>query len=204
VWLFFSGFLRIQSMMLRIMLLPFVFVGCIFMSYVAVNRVVQDDPRYSLNKLAETARVTAYDIRYWTGKDAGSGYTLGELDGTLGGMLKLAPQAINVSLYRPYLWEARNPLMLLQAVESFLILMLTLYVILKVRGKIFYYLQTPEVAFCLVFALIFAFGVGVSTYNFGTLARYKIPLIPYFSIALGLVLYHSNKDKKLAALLETE
>ena len=78
-----------------------------------------------------TAKITAYDIGYYTGRDAGSGYSLGELDGTFGSMIRLSPQAINVSLFRPYLWEVKNPLMLLSALESFLLLSLCLYIIVK-------------------------------------------------------------------------
>jgi hypothetical protein len=48
-------------------------------------------------------------------------------------------------------------------------------------------MTNPTVAFCLGFSLIFAFAVGVSTYNFGTLVRYKIPMLPFFIIALILV-----------------
>jgi hypothetical protein len=204
VWMFFSYYLRIQTIMLRIIILPFVFVGCFFMSYLAVDKMMADDPKYSLDKIAETAKTTAYDIRYWSGKDAGSGYTLGELDGTIGGMLKLAPEAINVSLFRPYVWEVRNPLMLLSAIESLLLLLLTIGVLALVRVRIFKYLQTPDVAFCLVFALIFAFGVGISTYNFGTLARYKIPMLPFYMTALGFIVNYWRRDRKLEELEATE
>lgn len=187
-WIFFHFFFKIQSVALRILVVPFVVISCALLSYVAINKVVEDDPRYSLNKLAETARVTAYDIHFWTGKDAGSGYTLGELDGSLGSMVRLAPAAINVSLFRPYLWEVSNPLMVLAGLESFATLLITLYVIAKTRSKLFLYIQSPEIVFCLIFALVFAFGVGVSTYNFGSLARYKIPLFPFYFTALGLIL----------------
>jgi hypothetical protein len=204
VWLFFTYYMRIKTIMLRIIILPFVFVGCIFMAYIAVDKVMHDDPKYSLDKIAETARTTAYDIRYWSGKDAGSGYTLGELDGTLPGMLKMAPEAINVSLFRPYIWEVRNPLMLLSALESLSLLLLTLTVMFIVRGRIFKYLQTPDVAFCLVFSIIFAFGVGISTYNFGTLARYKIPMLPFYATALGFIYTYWKRDRKLEELEETE
>src|SRR5690606_9434853 len=140
----------------------------------------------------------------WTGKDAGSRYILGELDGTLEGMLRLAPQAINVSLYRPYLWEVNNPLMLLAALESFALLMVTLYVLARSRLRTFRYLGHPDALFCLAFALIFAFAVGVSTYNFGTLSRYKIPLMPYFLVGIGLIYYYSNKERNVEVLEETE
>ena len=204
VWVFFSYFSKIRSMMMRILLIPFISVGCGIMTYVAISKVMEDDPRYALDKIAETSRITAYDIRYFSGKDAGSGYTLGELDGTLTGMMSLAPKAINVSLFRPYLWEIKNPLMLLSALESLVFMILTLYVLFAVRTKIFTYLQMPEVAFCLVFSMIFAFGVGVSTYNFGTLSRYKIPLIPYYSMMLGFILHYFNNDRKLDVLEEME
>jgi hypothetical protein len=203
IWVSASYFLRVRSMMLKIMLVPFVVIFCVVASYVTVNRVVRDDPKYSLEKIAQTSMVTAYDIRYGWGKEGGSGYSLGELDGTIGTMVKLAPKAINVSLFRPYVWEVRNPLMALSALESLFTLVLTLYVLYKVRGKILLY-ANAEIVFCLVFALIFAFGVGVSTYNFGTLARYKILLMPYYLSALALLYYYWKRDRKRVVLDETE
>jgi len=195
VWVFYHHFYLIKVPMIRILVIPFVVASCGGLSYLAINKVVEDDPRYSLKRIGQTARTTAYDIRFWTGKDAGSGYTLGELDGTIGSMVRLAPSAINVTLFRPYLWEVNNPLMLLSALESFMTLMVTLYVIARTRSKLFKYIQSPEVVFCLIFALTFAFGVGVSTYNFGTLARYKIPLFPFYFTALGLVLHRFEFEK---------
>jgi hypothetical protein len=44
----------------------------------------------------------------------------------------------------------------------------------------------------LVFSIIFAFSVGFTSYNFGTLVRYKIPLMPFYYIALFIL---SDKDK---------
>src|SRR5690606_36984286 len=127
------------------------------------------------------------DIGFWTGKDAGSRYSLGELDGTLQGMVRLAPQAINVSLYRPYLWEVNNPLMLLAALESFALLAITFYVLARSRAQFCRYLFDPGVMVCKVFYLIFALAVGVSTYNFGSISRYKFPQIPLFLVGLGLI-----------------
>ena len=61
-------------------------------AFLLAREVGETSDRYRLDKIAETAQVTAYDIRYWTGKDAGSGYSLGELDGTYWSMIKLAPR----------------------------------------------------------------------------------------------------------------
>jgi hypothetical protein len=203
-WIFIRGLANIKSAALKIIVAPLVIIATITAGYFAVIKVAEDDPRYALDKLATTAKITAYDIRYWTGKDAGSGYSLGELDGTFSSMVKLAPQAINVSLFRPYLWEVRNPLMLISAFESLVFLLLTLYVIFTARGSILKSLNNPDIIFCLIFSLVFAFAVGVSTYNFGTLSRYKIPLMPFYSIALVLIYAQLNKLKKQSVLDVTE
>lgn len=206
IWWFAKQLSGIHSMMLKILLIPVISIMACALSYFAILKVAEDDPRYNVSKLAHTAKITAYDIRYGWGArmGEGSGYTLGELDGTWSSMLKLAPQAINVSLFRPYLWEVRNPLMLLSALEGMVLLCLTIYVLARVKLQVFKYLQKPEIFFCLVFALIFAFAVGVSTYNFGTLSRYKIPMMPYYTLVPILVYHCWNRDKKRDVFEDTE
>jgi len=204
LWIFLKYFQQIRSMMLRVLISPMVLVMATFSGYFAIVKASQDNPKYSLNAIAQTAQVTAYDIRYWTGKDAGSGYTLGELDGSWQSMVKLAPQAINVSIFRPYLWEVRNPLMLLSAIESVILLGLTFYAIYRCRYYLFRAISDPAVLFCLVFSLSFAFAVGVSTFNFGTLARYKIPLLPFYLMGLIFMLDYSNRARKVDLLDSTE
>lgn len=203
LWIYLGNLTRISSAVVKILLLP-VFVGfSIFSTYFSFVKIGQGDKRYAIEHIAETAKVTAYDIRFQTGRDAGSGYTLGELDGSFSSLLKLAPQAINVSLFRPYLWEVKNPLMLLSAIESLVCLFLTLYMIFKYRFSFFRSFRNPDVTFSAVFALIFAFAVGVSSFNFGTLSRYKIPLLPFYAVALAIIFYE-NSPKKLEAFEETE
>jgi hypothetical protein len=204
VWVFIANLAAIRTVVLKIMLAPFIISAAVALAYFAMLKAGEDNAKYSLKNVAKTAQVTAYDIRYWTGRDAGSGYTLGELDGTFASMIRLAPQAVNVSLFRPYLWEVKNPLMLLSALESLLLLALTLYILVKKNIKIFPAVANMNVAFALLFSLTFAFAVGVSTYNFGTLVRYKIPLLPFFLVALILILHHSKSERKLDALEFTE
>jgi hypothetical protein len=204
LWIFLSNLNAIKSKALKIMLAPFMIVGAVVLGYFAMVKAGENNEKYALDALAKTAQITAYDIRYYTGRDAGSGYSLGELDGTLGSMIRLAPQAINVSLFRPYVWEVKNPFMLLSAAESLCLLGLCLYTIVKRRTKLFAAFSNPDVVFSLVFSICFAFAVGVSTFNFGTLVRYKIPLLPFFLISMILILHHSNRDKKVLPLERTE
>lgn len=200
IWVFIFNYKKIQPYVLRIFLFPLVIVLTLGAAYYAMVKAAEDNPKYSLNAIARTAQVTAYDIRYWTGREAGSGYTLGELDGSWESMIALGPQAINVSLFRPYLWEVGNPLMLLSAIESLGLLVLTIFVIFKSGWSVFRAMLNPHVLFCLVFSLAFAFAVGVSTFNFGSLARYKIPLLPFYILTLISILFYSKSERKVDAL----
>ncbi len=203
LWIYVANLSKIRSSIVIILMLPFVVGIAIVSGYYAISQVGKDDPRYALEKIGNTAKVTAYDIAYQTGRDAGSTYALGELDGSLGSLVRLAPQAINVSMFRPYLWEVRNPLMLMSAVEALIFFVLTLWVIAKARGAWLATLSNPHILFCLAFSLTFAFAVGVSTFNFGTLSRYKIPLLPFYSLAL-IFIYYENRERKFAELERTE
>ncbi|TXH27649.1 MAG: hypothetical protein E6Q96_06215 [Cyclobacteriaceae bacterium] len=196
LWIYASEFYKIRSKVLKALLVPFVLALIVVSGFYAVVKIGEDDKRYALENLSRTARITAYDIGFYTGKNAGSGYSLGELDDSFTGMLKLAPAAVNVSLFRPYLWEVRNPLMALSAAESFVLFILTLYILFRKRSIFFRALGDPNVLFCLVLSVTFAFAVGVSTFNFGTLARYKIPLLPFYALALILIYYYQRPKPK--------
>jgi hypothetical protein len=198
VWVMALRFYEIRSSMARLLAVPFSILLVVFSAYYSVVKIGEGDRRYAVDKIAQTAKITAYDIGFYTGRDAGSGYSLGELDDSFIGLLKLAPEAINVSLFRPYLWEVRNPLMAMSALESFIFLSLCVIIVISKRRRIFSALSEPNVIFCLVFSLIFAFAVGVSTFNFGTLARYKIPMLPFFLTALFLILDDLNSAKNEA------
>ena len=124
-------------------------------------------------------------------------YYLGTFDGTLINFLSKAPMAITAGLFRPFLWEVTSPLMLLAALENTAILVMV--VIIVWRTGLFKTIKItfdePLVIFSLVFALVFAFAVGVSTGNFGALVRLKIPLLPFLSVALFTLYYRSRELK---------
>jgi hypothetical protein len=196
LWAFMRNLNTLNSKVLKLMMLPVVLLTAVVIGYFSVIQVSKDDQRYNVNTLGQTAMITAYDIAFQTGRDAGSTYTLGELDGSMASLISLAPQAINVSLFRPYIWEVNNPLMLLSSLESIVLFLLTIYVIFRCGRYLAGSLTDPDVIFCLVFSLTFAFAVGVSTYNFGTLSRYKIPLIPFYLLGLIFIYRHVQKARE--------
>ena len=117
-----------------------------------------------------------------------SGYTLGEMEYTFLGVLSKIPAAINVTFFRPYIWEIRNVATLLGAVEALFFLGVTIFVAVKKRSSLISLVfRNKEVLFLLSFALSFAFIVGLSSYNFGALSRYKIPAELFYLFALVII-----------------
>lgn len=139
-------------------------------------------------------------IEQRTGReDASSNFSLGaQFDGTFSGLIKISPLAIATTFYRPFIWEAHKISQLMAAVESLILMFFTLYVLFKSKffGFIKLILSDPLIMYCFLFALVFALFVGASTLNFGTLVRYKIPCLPFYSISLFLI-YEKIKIKKL-------
>jgi hypothetical protein len=120
-------------------------------------------------------------------------------------MISKFPQAVTVTLFRPFLWEAKKPIMLLSAFESFAFLALFLYVLFGkgIKVLIKQTAKDPNMLFFLIYSLIFAFAVGISTGNFGSLSRYKIPCMPFFAAFL-LILFFKNRKTKIKKSIATD
>ncbi len=151
---------------------------------------------YNIESVAGKSFVTRDYLFRISNEQDGSGYTLGDFDPTLLGMLEQAPAGINVTLFRPYLWEARKPIVMISALESLVYLIFSIVVIfrnnpIRVVQRI---LSDETLQFCLIFTLVFAFAVGISTSNFGSLVRYKIPCLPFYTAFL-LILFYPPKQE---------
>ncbi|MEM9895854.1 MAG: hypothetical protein AAF789_05750 [Bacteroidota bacterium] len=198
IWWYFENTHAIKEPLFKALLIPLFLFVAVICGYLLLESVAGTSSKYSLDAIAERAYITSYDIRFYSGKNAGSGYYLGIQDGTWNSLIKLIPSAINVSLFRPYLWEIRNPLMVLSAIEAAIFLILSALLVLNLttitlRKK----LANPLLRMCVIFSLTFAFAVGVSTYNFGSLSRYKIPLLPFYGAVLAVGFTKDNVRKRL-------
>ena len=189
VWVFWKYRSSIPLKPLRILSAPVFLVGMVGLGYYLLLLIGQYYLYFRLDSILEYSAMVQASLIYETASSSGTGYNLGSYDFTPMGLLSLAPRAIGVSLYRPFLWEISNPLMSIAAIESFVSLTLTLYVLWKVGvvQTLRTFISNPEVAFSLTFALVFAFAVGFSTYNFGALMRYKIPALPFYFAALAII-----------------
>ena len=133
--------------------------------------------------------------------NAGSSYDLGikpeEISG-INDLLPYFPNGIVATLFRPWIWEVKNPAMLLSAIESLFFLLLTILVLIK--GKVFnvfkLILSDPIIFSSIIYVVIFAGLVGLSTGNFGTLVRYKLPIMPFLGLSLFILYSKLNTKKK--------
>lgn len=203
-WIFMENNNKIKNKGLRMALKPIFAALGILIAYIGGTTLTAGDEKYDLENIAETTKINSEYLSEYVA--SGSAYNIGQFDGTLGSMIQVAPQAINIAIFRPYIWEVSNPFMLLSALEASFLLYLTILIILKVGViKSFSMASSmPIVTFCLIFSLIFAFGVGTNSGNFGTLVRYKIPLMPFFLCALYIMQYHVKSSKKLRRFAVTE
>ena len=183
--------------MTRILIRPImILIGCVS-GFFAADYISKEDDKYSMTKLTKTAETTSYWLSQVSRMEKGSGYNLGQIEFTPLGMLKKFPAAVNVTLFRPYLWESKNVVMLLSSLESLFFLYITLNMLFKAGIKKTFSIiaSHPIIASSLVFSLTFAFAVGISTSNFGTLVRYKIPMMPFYLISILVIRSHSGKKK---------
>lgn len=98
-------------------------------------------------------------------------------------LLKAVPAGIGHVGLRPYLWECKNPLMLLSGLETILILVLLLVglALFDRQGTSTYSLFL----FLLFSSLLYFVLIGVTTPVLGNLVRYKAPMLPLFIFAFA-------------------
>jgi hypothetical protein len=194
MWLLLTYSHKIKPVAFRV-LVNLAFVALVIAAFLFASAKFKDElNRYSLEKVAATSAVTRGWITFASG-DEGSTYDLGEFEPTPVGMLSKFPAAVVVTLFRPFLWESKKLIILFSALESLIFTSLTILAFKRNGLRIFKkILSDPTLLFCIVFTLIFAFAVGISSFNFGALSRYKIPCLPFFGSLLMILLYRDNKE----------
>ena len=105
--------------------------------------------------------------------------------------LLMLPLGLFFSLFRPFIFEARNAALLLNALETtfFLFLWGRLLFVQGIRRTVRLILGTPGIMGGLLFVVLFGAVVGIATTNIGTLSRYRIPMMPFYVSILLLLSY---------------
>lgn len=196
MWLVNNHISRIQGSFVRVTTTPvFILISSVF-AYVFLILLSSQLGQYTLDNLLEKAVISQIDLKadYYKGNS----FDIGELEPTVGSLLSHSHRAIEASLFRPYIWEANNLVMFLSGAEGLWFLFFTLRILFKTRivGIFPYFVKHHLLTFSLTFSLFFAFAVGVSTSNFGSLVRYRIPILPFYIASLYIINYYLKEKKE--------
>ncbi|MEO6290865.1 MAG: hypothetical protein ABIO76_13135 [Ginsengibacter sp.] len=194
----------IKNRLLKYMLAPILILGSMYCFTSVLNSYDEELGGYVVEDLTKSIQHLNDAFISMNGNEtADSNFDLGvEFDGTFRGLVNMAPVAIFTTFYRPFLWESRKLSSLLASLESLILLVFTIYIGFKsgIRTFIKLVLTDPLIMYCFFFSIVFALFVGASTLNFGTLVRYKIPCLPFYTISLFLI-YEKVKEKSIRKTL---
>lgn len=193
IWIFFDKINSIRNAVLRTMSIPLSLSVLYILILFLLKYFGKYLGEYSLDNVLNKAVKTQQDLI----RDAygANSFNIGEFDASVGGIMSKIPAALNMALFRPYLWDARNPVMLLSGLENLFMLGFTIFILIRVKITTLFrsLFSHPLVIFSFLFALFFAFSVGLTTANYGALVRLKIPCIPFYLASL-FILYHLNQE----------
>jgi len=199
IWASYERSTKFQNKIVRKLTLPFMLLAAAagYIGFYA-NMGSELGKYGSIEGMITKAKVTQEDLVRAEQYGENSFY-IGNISSSPFELIKLAPQAIVAGLFRPFIWEAKNPFMLFSAIENLFFLILTIFVFFRVSfWKVFYFIgKDPFLLSIFFFSISFSYGVGLSTSNFGALVRYKIPLIPFLLATLFIARdYHKQYMKQ--------
>ena len=124
-------------------------------------------------------------------------YDLGITDYSPIGMVAAFPASVMAGFYRPFIWEALSVSLLLNGIESIVLLYLTFKFLLSrhIFARIKRIRKHEFLVFAFFFALILAFFAGFTSILFGVLVRFKAPVLPFLVMVLTAH-YVEEKEKE--------
>lgn len=127
-------------------------------------------------------------------------FLISDMNPSFESILVNSPAVIGTCLFRPFVWESQKIIIFFASLEALLTLLFTVYIFLKTRflGFFAYIFSNSFLMFCFVFSILAALVIGYTTFNFGTLIRYKIILLPfYFFILINIYTRIINRKMRV-------
>jgi len=146
------------------------------------------------------SRKNSYEIVQAEDENSKAGFSVGDLEPNLSSLLLKSPEVIASCLFRPFIWESRKVIILFAALETFVVLLATLFIFLKTKilGFFYFSFNNPYRLFCFIFSILFALLIGFTTFNFGAMIRYKIIFLPfYFFLLINIYTIANSKKESL-------
>jgi hypothetical protein len=195
VWVFYRRISKIKNSLVRNLIVPFVYVLILTGSYFGLNAFGESLGKFSVSKALDTASINQKDLKqdYYQGNS----FDIGDFEPTVFGALSKFPQATMAGLFRPYLWDSKNVVMLFSGLENLFVIGFTILIFIKLKWRKMrtFLMSQPLLLYCLVFSVLFAFMIGLTSPNFGALVRFRTPLIPFYMACL-MIIYGELKTPK--------
>ena len=198
VILFFSVAIKyIKNIFFKLIIILLLFVSVFIITNNSnINSLIDQYTEESLITI-KTFQHT-YDVTQL--EDSKGGFDIGDLNASASGLLLKSPAVIFSCLYRPFLWESKKIMILFTALESTLLLLLTIILLFRTAFVGFFKIifRSPYLVFCFTISILFALIIGFTTFNFGSMIRYKIIFLPFLYF-LMLNIYTTLKKTKPVA-----
>ena len=176
-WLFGATGSRIRNKFTRRAVVFFLLIAAAGATFYFLNIMTTDESleKFSVDNLLESSEYSR-EIFERRG-DQGSNFQFNTTNPAL-----LLVNGLIATFFRPFPWEITSFIVLFSSLEAVMFLLLLVFVLYKAGvGK---FLKTifdsPILILSFSFAVVFAAAVGISTTNFGSLSRYKIPCLPFY------------------------
>lgn len=177
---------RLGSSEMALVAPMYVVVVTILMGFgmLLISRV---SPSLALENLADSV---ADHQRAWSMAEGGSSFDVdAPVAQSFGAQVASAPLALLNTLLRPQLFDVTNPMVFASAIEMTLI---TWFIFRAVRlhglsGLMRRVLSSPLLAMCAVVTLVGCTFVGLTTRNLGSMARYRVPFLPFYGALLAIL-----------------
>ncbi len=194
LWLSNQQIKKIKNTTFRFLATPVLLMIGGLLAYLSLYQMGDSLGLYKLDSVMDRAVIVQQDMKadYYGGKT----FDIGNFDASAGGVLSKAPIAIFSGIFRPAIWDVRNVVMLVSSLENTYLLILTIFLLVKLKLFGFFVLirKNPLLLFCILFSLFFAFSVGLTVANFGSLVRLRIPELPFFVAGLFIMRYLYEKQ----------
>jgi heme A synthase len=143
-------------------------------------------PAFSLEHIAEQAQ---QQQMAWDRPADSSAVEIGAGQSSFASQIPFVPLALANSLFRPFLFEARNITMLAASIETTVLTFLVVRMFWQTRYSVVRdaILTSPLMAASVTFVFVFGIAVGLTTLNLGSLSRYRLPMVPYYVIFVSVL-----------------
>jgi len=153
-------------------------------------------------KKPDTSYITGNDstlyCMYFYNEPAKSAIKIAPIKPTVTGLIESIPQALCISVLRPFPHEIHAATLLIYSGENLLIVLFIVFALIFMKK------DTPyknKIAFCLVYCLLMLVLIGLVTPVYGGIERYKAVVIPFLLILL-LLIYDKEKVNRFFKIKE--